>query len=71
MMEARKHLVQYLHGFPGVKEYRSSLVQVESNEDIYRVIEQIQYDHPSLLTQKLSGHNPESQMVTWGDCGVD
>lgn len=30
MMEARKHLVQYLHGFPGVKDYRSRLVQVES-----------------------------------------
>jgi tRNA-dihydrouridine synthase B len=29
MMEARKHLVQYLHGFPGVKEYRSELVHVE------------------------------------------
>ncbi len=71
MMEARKHLVQYLHGFPGVKEYRSSLVQVESNEDIYAVIDRIRQDHPALLIQKLSGNNPESQMVTWWDCGID
>lgn len=69
-MEARKHLVQYLHGFPGVKEYRSQLVQVESPEDIYTVIDSIRQTHPTLLAQKLSGNNPESQMVTW-DCGVD
>ena len=68
MMEARKHLVQYLHGFPGVKEYRSSLVQVESNEDIYTVIDRIRQDHPSLLTQKLSGNNPENLLATWWDC---
>lgn len=41
MMEARKHLVQYLHGFPGVKEYRSSLVHVESVDDILKVLEKI------------------------------
>ena len=70
-MEARKHLVQYLHGFPGVKEYRTSLVHVESNEDIYSVIDHIRQDHPTLLSQKISGQNPESQMATWGDCGVD
>ncbi len=64
-MEARKHLVQYLHGFPGVKEYRSSLVQVESNEDIYAVLDRIRQDHPSLLTQKLSGNNPENLLATW------
>lgn len=70
MMEARKHLVQYLHGFPGVKEYRSQLVQVESPEDIHSVIDSIRQTHPTLLDQKLSGNSPESQMVTW-DCGVD
>ena len=69
-MEARKHLVQYLHGFPGVKEYRSSLVHVESREDIYTVIEQIKRDHADLLPQKISSYNSESQMVTW-DCGID
>ena len=71
MMEARKHLVQYLHGFPGVKEYRSSLVHVESPEDIYAVLEQIKRDHKDLLIQKISSYNPESQMATWGDCAVD
>jgi tRNA-dihydrouridine synthase B len=70
MMEARKHLVQYLHGFPGVKEYRSQLVQVESPEDIHSVIESIRQTHPTLLGQKLSGNSSGSQMVTW-DCGVD
>jgi tRNA-dihydrouridine synthase len=54
MMEARKHLVQYLHGFPGVKEYRSSLVQVESVTDIEAVLTQIRIEHANLLTQKLS-----------------
>jgi tRNA-dihydrouridine synthase B len=70
MMEARKHLVQYLHGFPGVKEYRSSLVHVESVDDILQVLEKIRWDHPSLLDMKISSYNPESQMAVWG-CGTD
>lgn len=70
MMEARKHLVQYLHGFPGVKEYRSSLVHVESVEDIQKVLDQIRHDHPTLLSERISNYNPESQMAVW-DCGSD
>lgn len=70
MMEARKHLVQYLHGFPGVKEYRGALVHVESREDIARVLDQIQRDHPALLSGKISSYNPESQMAVW-ECGSD
>ncbi len=70
MMEARKHLVQYLHGFPWVKEYRSSLVHVELPEDIYTVLDQIRRDHPTLLTEKISSYNPESQMAVW-ECGSD
>ena len=70
MMEARKHLVQYLHGFPGVKEYRSSLVQVESPDDIYRVLDAIRMAHPDLVSQKISGQNPESLLATW-DCAID
>lgn len=70
MMEARKHLVQYLHGFPGVKEYRSALVHVESNEDIYAVLDSIRIGHSLLLDQRISGKNSESQMVTW-DCAID
>lgn len=65
MMEARKHLVQYLHGFPGVKEYRSSLVHVENVWDIIAVLDRIRTDHPWLLTEKISSYNPESQMAVW------
>ena len=54
MMEARKHLVQYLHGFPGVKEYRTQLVHVESPADIHTVIDRIRAEHPALLGQKIS-----------------
>lgn len=49
MMEARKHLVQYLHGFPGVKEYRTALVHVEKPEDIHGILEKIATEHPALL----------------------
>lgn len=31
-LEIRKHLVQYLKAFPGVKEYRKRLVTTESIE---------------------------------------
>lgn len=65
MMEARKHLVQYLHGFPGVKEYRSELVHVERVDDIEKVIAKIRTDHPTLMDQKMSGYNPESAMTVW------
>ncbi len=69
MMEARKHLVQYLHGFPWVKDYRSSLVHVESVDDIMAVINKIKLDHPTLLSEKISSYNPESAMaVWWSDC---
>ena len=70
MMEARKHLVQYLHGFPGVKEYRSALVQVESIADIENILEKIRNDHKSFLSERLSHSNPESQLAVW-ECGCD
>jgi tRNA-dihydrouridine synthase B len=70
MMEARKHLVQYLHGFPGVKEYRSRLVQVEWVADIEWVLASIRTEHATLLPQKMSGYNPESAMAVWW-CGTD
>jgi len=41
IFESRKHLVQYLHGFAGVKEYRKSLVTAESLEDISMILEHI------------------------------
>lgn len=45
MMEARKHLVEYLHGFPGVKDYRSRLVQVDSVDMIESIIAEIRTIH--------------------------
>lgn len=65
MMEARKHLVQYLHGFPWVKEYRTSLVHVESVDDIIKVLWKIRDDHPKILSEKVWGYNPESQLTVW------
>jgi tRNA-dihydrouridine synthase B len=70
MMEARKHLVQYLHGFPWVKTYRSSLVHVENVEDIIKVLDQIKIEHASLLSEKISTYNPENMKTEWW-CGVD
>lgn len=71
MMEARKHLVQYLHGFPGVKEYRSSLVHVESPEDIHRILEQIRIEHKDLLGRKISSSSSEKLDIVWWDCAID
>lgn len=67
MMEARKHLVQYLHGFPGVKEYRTALVHVEKPEDISVVLDKIRNDHPTLLAEKMTTPDNESTMAVW-DC---
>lgn len=71
MMEARKHLVQYLHGFPWVKEYRSRLVHVESPLDISSVIETIRAEHPKLLSEKISSYNSENSNISWDNCPVD
>lgn len=60
MMEARKHLVQYLHGFPNVKEYRSRLVQVESVDDINAILRDIRSAHADLLNEKISGYDPNA-----------
>lgn len=53
IFESRKHLVQYLHGFAGVKEYRKSLVSVESLEDIDAILERIQNEYTGLLHTKM------------------
>lgn len=66
MMEARKHLVQYLHGFPNVKEYRSRLVQVESPDDIENILSEIRSQNADLLNIRLGGVNPEAMKETWG-----
>lgn len=64
MMEARKHLVQYLHGFPNVKEYRSRLVQVESPDDINTILQDIRLNNSDLLDVKMGGLDPNSFKVT-------
>jgi tRNA-dihydrouridine synthase len=53
MLEARKHLVQYLHGLSNAKEYRSDFVQVESPEDIEHIITRIQNEHTHELAQRI------------------
>lgn len=65
MMEARKHLVQYLHGFPNVKEYRSRLVQVESPDDINEILADIRLQHASLLSERLGGINHDALKQAW------
>jgi len=54
ILESRKHLVQYLHSLPGVKEYRKSLVSVESLEDIDAVLMRIRDEHAGLLETKMA-----------------
>lgn len=71
MMEARKHLVQYLHGFPGVKEYRTRLVHVENLDDIVVVLSDIRNDNRELLNKKMSSYNTESAKISWEWCPID
>lgn len=71
ILESRKHLVQYLHGFAGVKEYRKSLVSVESLEDIDNVLSRIRSEHTGLLNTKLE-RGKEAMVEVWeGEgCGL-
>lgn len=41
ILEMRKHLLQYVKGFPGAKEFRSALCHVGSLSDIRNVLNQI------------------------------
>jgi tRNA-dihydrouridine synthase len=70
MLEARKHLVQYLHSFPNVKEYRGKLVQVEDIHDIQNVIQSIYTDHADLLDTRLQVDTAGAMAEAWGaECG--
>lgn len=71
ILESRKHLVQYLHGFAGVKEYRKSLVSVESLEDIDSVLTRIREEHKGLLNTKLE-RGKEAMVEAWKgeDCSL-
>lgn len=52
-LEIRKHLVQYLHSFPWVKEFRKELVTVESVEATHNIIEKIRWEYSDFLGEKL------------------
>lgn len=71
ILESRKHLVQYLHSLPGVKEYRKSLVTVESVEDIDAVLGRIRHEHSGLLDAKLE-QKTEIMTAVWDQetCGL-
>ena len=71
ILESRKHLVQYLHGFARVKEYRKSLVSVENLEDIDNVLLRIRNEHTGLLNMKLE-RGKEAVMDAWvgEDCSL-
>jgi tRNA-dihydrouridine synthase B len=60
-LEARKHLVEYLHGFPGVKTYRTRLVSVENFEDIRAILADIRNDSREFLSVRARrlGHREE------------
>lgn len=59
-LEIRKHLVQYLHSFPGSKTYRKRLVVVESLEDLKWITEDIKTDFKDFLSYKMEDIEKES-----------
>ncbi len=65
MLEARKHLVQYLHALPGAKSYRRALVSVESPEDVDRVLMTIRTDHSDTLDMPIPGRDTDSVLRAW------
>jgi tRNA-dihydrouridine synthase len=65
-MEIRKHLVQYLHSFPGVKEYRKRLVMVESLDIVKWVLDDIREEHKNELTEKFVRDMGKEFTEAWG-----
>ena len=66
-MEIRKHLVQYLHSFPGVKEFRKRLVMVESLDIVRRVLDDIRELHKSELSTKFARNAQQEFTEAWGE----
>lgn len=56
--EMKKHYANYLHGLPGIKEYRNKLVVVKSVEEIHEVLVDIAktYDGYEVPTRTLQSH---------------
>jgi tRNA-dihydrouridine synthase len=52
-LEIRKHLVQYLHSFPGVKEYRKELVTIESVDILSDILSRIRNQYGEFLDKDL------------------
>jgi hypothetical protein len=46
-------MVQYLHSFPGVKNYRKKLVLVENMTDVENVLNEIRQDFRDFLDKKV------------------
>ncbi len=66
-MEIRKHLVQYLHSFPGVKEYRKRLVMVESLDIVKWVLDNIRQEHKNELSEKFVRDIWKEFIETWSE----
>jgi tRNA-dihydrouridine synthase len=67
-LEIRKHLVQYLHGFPGVKEYRTRLVHTETLDDVYAVTADIRWQHPDIIEKTLELSPEVAFSEAWDLC---
>lgn len=67
-LEIRKHLVQYLHGFPGVKEYRTRLVHTETIDDVFGVTADIRRDHADLIGKTLETDETAAFTEAWDQC---
>jgi tRNA-dihydrouridine synthase B len=70
-LEARKHLVEYLHGFPGVKTYRTRLVSVENFEDIRAILADIRNDSKEFLNVVPEGSVIARKFEGIENCAVD
>lgn len=67
-LEIRKHLVQYLHGFPGVKLYRTRLVHTETLDDVFGVTADIRREHANLLSMPLEMSTEAAFTEAWDQC---
>ena len=70
-LEARKHLVEYLHGFPGVKTYRTRLVTVENLDDVKSILSDIAAESPEFLDKVPDGSALPRRFEAFDGCAVD
>ncbi len=60
--------MQYLHGFPGVKEYRTRLVHTESLDDVFAVTNEIRQNHTDLIEKILEPAQETAFTEAWNQC---